>query len=148
SDINITDYSNAVSYVFFLSALTLLILPPYKWERALHIGVSAVCAVTVIVTTYAIIINSENLLYITVIFTAVCCLALSGAVLYQSFRIRQLRTARIFAYSMLFLGLLDVAVYLSFILGLAVNVQTIFISMYTPLYVWICGGLLRLRKEV
>ena len=144
--LQVSDYNDAGSYLFFLAAITLLLLPPLRMERPLRYGVSALSGVIIILTIYSITSNNESLLYITVIATAAVCAALSGWLLYQSRRIKIRLRATCFASSMLFLSILDIAMYLLKYNG-NLYLNNLLSPLYLLSYLFIGDGLLRLREE-
>ena len=142
----ISDYSDAGSYLFFLAVTAMLLIPPVKWEKALRAGMTAASGVIILVTLYSVLVNSEKLLYITVAATALLCVLLSAYLLAQTRRVRLLKTAARFAASMIFLGVLDLALYLLAFFG-NLHAAGVLASLYLPSFFFIGEGLMRLRGE-
>ncbi|MCL2013414.1 MAG: hypothetical protein FWG69_00330 [Oscillospiraceae bacterium] len=144
--LHIGDYSDAGSYLFFLTAIALLLLPPVKLERFLRIGVGAFSCLVIVLTIYSVTANNEKVLYMTVVGTAAVCAGLSAWLFCQSRKIKMLKTAVCFALSMLFLGVLDIGLYLLKYFELSYW-HGVFSPLYLLSFLFIGDGLLRLRKE-
>jgi len=142
----VSDFSDASSYLLFLAAIMLLLLATGRWVRTLKVGVSAVSVVIMGATTLAVVGNYQDLLYITAAATTTVSVVLSAYLLFQTRRVEALRTAALFGCSLLAMGAIDMAVYLSYLLDGNRSVQTVLVTLYTPIYVVIGAGLLRLRE--
>jgi len=148
-EINLTveDFSDACSYLFFLAALCLLLTPYIAHSGMFFTGMNTAYVVMILLITYSVVVNNRGLLCITAMATAFLCVLVSGYLLRLSFTEKELRTARCFAYSMVFLGLLDLIVYPLFLLETSLRLYHLFSAWYIPLFIWIAEGLMLLRLQ-
>jgi len=144
--LNISDFSDACSYLFFLAVLAVLLLPAVKLKSVFRIGVNSVSAALILMTIYAIVVNNNSFLHITVIITAFICSSLSAYLLIRAQNAPQLKPARLFACSLIFLGVVDTAVYTLFLTNAGNGWYQTFAVFYIPAFIWLSEGLLNLRK--
>jgi len=145
-DINLTveDFSDACSYLFFLAVISLLLTPYIKRKRMFLTVMNAAYTVMMLMITYSVVVNNRGLLCITAMATAFLCIMLSGYLLGLSWIEKELRVARCFICSMIFLGILDMIVYPLFLLETGLRLYHIFSALYVPLFILISEGLLPL----
>ena len=146
-DVNLTveDFSDACSYLFFLAAISLLLTPYVGRKRMFLTGMNTVYVVMMLMITYSVVANNRGLLCVTAMATAFLCTMLSGYLLGLSWIEKELRAARCFVCSMIFLGILDMIVYPLFLLEPSLRLYHIFSALYVPLFILISDGLLLLK---
>ena len=144
--LNISDFSGVCTYLFFLAAIMLLLLPPHYLYMPLKIGINVLSAVIILITVYAVMLNKEKLLYMTVIATAFICAALSAYLLHQTKKIKLLKTAGLFACFIIIFSLADMAGNLFSFLNTGGFLSYVFAALHMPVILYISEGLLRLRE--
>ena len=143
--LGISDLSDAGSYLFFLAALSLLLLIPMRREKALRAGLIITSGFIIVLTLYAVLRNNETLLYLKVTATACLCMAMSAWLFRQSRRIKQQQKTAGFAQAMMFLAAVDIAIYILLLCG-QIYVMRVVTALYLPCFYCIGAGLMRLRE--
>ena len=145
--LDISDFSAVCSYIFFIAALNLLLLLSNKLYTIVKITIGVVSVAISLITIYSVITDHGGIFYATMISVVLFCIILSVLILLQSRKIQQLKAARAFACSTIFLGVLDTIYYL----GLFIHFELIFFMilsvLYILAYIWISEGLIRLRPD-
>jgi len=146
-DVNLTveDFSDACSYLFFLAVISLLLTPYVERKKMFFTGMNTLYVVMMLMITYSVVVNNRGLLCVTAMATAFLCILLSGYLLRLSWIEKELREARCFVCSMIFLGILDMIVYPLFLLETSLRLYHVFSALYLPLFIWISDGLLLLK---
>ena len=147
NSINIADYNDVASYLFFLSAIVFLLYTQGESHKILKYELTIISGAVIFATIYSVAINSITMIYIIMLSMAFICAVLSSYLLYQSKKIKSLKIASRFAYSMLCLCALDMLLYIFLVTGNG-NLTSIFTAFYLPAYFFIAEGLMSLRNQL
>ena len=145
-DITVGNYSRNCAALFFIVAVLFLVLPPMKLEKALRVVVSVFSSAAAMLIIFAIIVGNSDMLYYSALTIVCLCVLLSVYLLCQSFKIKQLGTAKAFSCSIIALSILDTVNRILIIFRPGLYLSDIIHSLYPLVYLWIGFGLINLRK--
>ena len=145
SDITIGNYSRNCAYLFFMAVVLSLIESPAK--RMLRIRISMFSFAATAVILYAVITNDPRLLYDSALALVILCVLPTIRLLFHSYKIKKLKSARIFAYSILAVSVLDSLNRLLIIYSPGWYWRDIILAFYPTVYLMIGFSLTALRKE-
>ncbi len=145
--VTVSDYSLLCSYFFFLSAVLLLVLPPFKLERIIRIGINIVSAICAVLITVAVLINNRLFLNITFMALLIIGGILSLYLYLQSKKIKQLNSAMHFSLAVLILSGLELVNRIVMLINTEGDVSVIIFSLFAPCFIYIAYGFSRLRSE-
>lgn len=145
--LNISNFTDACSYLFFITAISLLLSPPPRLEKRVRALVNVAAAATIVIAAYSILTNNNLLLQINIIPTSLICVILSGWLLVQAGKTEDLKRAKLFAASMLSQYVLNILVCTALLTGAGDFLLLIITPLYLPITILMAQGLLRLREE-
>lgn len=147
ADITVSNYSRNCGYLFFISAVLLLVVLPKKNGNIIKKVIGTISTLEMLLIFYGVIKSNAAVLYYSAMSLAILSTLCSLCLIIQSFKINNMEYVRNFACSILVLGLLDSLNRLLVIFHFEWEWRDIFLAFYPPIYLFIGLSLLALQKK-
>ena len=144
TDITISIYTRNCAYLFFLTAVIILIPPVFKSYKTIRFATCIFASFSIAIIIYAIIINSSILLVYSTISIKILCF-IAATVLY--FKEKKNNPVRLFTISVRVICFLEMAEQLLILYGNIWNLRDIIISFYPVVYFLIGYALVCIRSD-